>query len=147
LDRGDHDALAGVDPHGVHVLHGADDHAVVLAVPHHLVLQLLPAEHALLDEHLVDAGVDEPAANDRDEFLLVVSDAPSGAAEGVGGADEDRKPAHRLDRPLRVLDVGDGDAARDRLAYPEHGLPEQLPVLRESYGARLGAEQAAVQPL
>ena len=46
--------LAGVDSHGVEVLHVTDDDAVVVGVPHDLVLVLLPSEDGLLDEDLVD---------------------------------------------------------------------------------------------
>ena len=37
---------------GIEVLHVADSDAVVGRVPHHLVLDLLPAEQRLLDQHL-----------------------------------------------------------------------------------------------
>jgi hypothetical protein len=46
------DRLAGVDAHGVEVLHVTDGDGVALAVAHHLVLDLLPALHGLLDEDL-----------------------------------------------------------------------------------------------
>jgi hypothetical protein len=55
--------LPGMDAHGVEVLHVAYYHAVVLGVPHHLVLELLPSQDRLLDEDLVDARVDETLAN------------------------------------------------------------------------------------
>ena len=42
----------GVHAHGVEVLDGADDHAVVRVVTHHLEFELLPALDRLLDQDL-----------------------------------------------------------------------------------------------
>ena len=49
-----HDAVTGVDAHGVYVLHVANGDAVVGGVAHHLVLDLFPAHKRAFDEHLVD---------------------------------------------------------------------------------------------
>ena len=54
LDRRDDDRVAGVDAERVDVLHRAHRDARVLGVAHHLVLDLLPADEALLDHHLAD---------------------------------------------------------------------------------------------
>ena len=51
--RRDGDRVARVHAHRVEVLDRADDHDVVLVIAHHLELELLPADHAPLDEHLV----------------------------------------------------------------------------------------------
>ena len=56
LARRDDDALAGVDPHRIEVLHVADGDAVVEAVADDLVLDLLPAFQILLDQHLAAVG-------------------------------------------------------------------------------------------
>ena len=56
LDRGHHHTFPGMDPHGIHVLHGTDHDAVVVAVPHHLVLQLLPSPEIFLDQYLAGMG-------------------------------------------------------------------------------------------
>jgi hypothetical protein len=45
-----------VHAHGVHVLDGADDDAVVAQVAHHLQLVLLPADERHLHQHLVGHG-------------------------------------------------------------------------------------------
>src|SRR5205814_105869 len=55
------DGIAGVHAHRVDVLDGADHDHVVPPVAHEFELVLLPAEHALLDEHLVHGGRGEPA--------------------------------------------------------------------------------------
>ncbi len=49
----DDDVVTGVDPHAQHVLHVADHHAVVVLVPHHFVLDLLPVADVLLNQDLV----------------------------------------------------------------------------------------------
>jgi hypothetical protein len=48
----DRHRVTGVHAHRVDILDGAHDDRVVVAVPHDLHLELLPAEHALLDQHL-----------------------------------------------------------------------------------------------
>jgi hypothetical protein len=53
LGRRDRDRVARVHAHRVEVLDRADDDDVVGVVAHHLHLELLPADQALLDEHLV----------------------------------------------------------------------------------------------
>ena len=45
-------AATCVDAHGVQVFDGADDDHIVGHVPHHLQLELLPPDQALLDQHL-----------------------------------------------------------------------------------------------
>ena len=64
LRRRDRDRVAGVDAHRVDVLDRADDHDVVVAVAHHLELELAPAEHRLLDQHLVDRARGEALGDD-----------------------------------------------------------------------------------
>ena len=63
--RRDGDRVAGVDAHRIEVLDRADDDDVVVAVAHHLELELLPADDAALDEHLSRRRQLEPAADDR----------------------------------------------------------------------------------
>ena len=91
----------GVDAHRVEVLDGADHHEVVGPVPHHLELVLLPPEHGLLDEDLVDGREVDPARGELLELLEVVGDAAAGAAQGEGGPD-DRGKARRSRGPSRA---------------------------------------------
>ena len=88
LAGGHHDALAGVDAQRVEILHVADGDAVVIAVAHHLVLNLLPAAQGLLDQHLRGEG--EGLAGDGLELLLVFAESGAQAAQRVGGAQDDR---------------------------------------------------------
>ena len=48
-----HDAVTGVDAHGVDVFHVADGDGGVVAVPHHLVFDFLVALDALFHQHLM----------------------------------------------------------------------------------------------
>ena len=84
--RRDGDRVAGVHAHRIDVLDRADDDAVVRLVADHLHLEFLPAEHALLDQHLVGRRGVEPALDDLEELRLVVGDAAAGAAEREGRA-------------------------------------------------------------
>src|SRR5699024_5305047 len=90
LGGGHHDGVAGVHAHGVDVLHGAHSDHVARAVPHDLELDLLPAGDAPLDEHLAHAGEVDATVRDLLQRGAVVGDAAAGAAQGVGGADDDR---------------------------------------------------------
>ena len=91
------DGIAGMHAHRVEVLDGADDDAVVRLVADDLHLVLLPAEHALLDQHLVGGGGVEAPLHDVEELLAVIGDAAAGAAHGEGRAD-DRGQAHLGER-------------------------------------------------
>ena len=67
--------VAGVDAHRVDVLDRADDDDVVVAVAHHLELELAPAEHRLLDQHLVDRARREALGDDLAQLGLGVRHA------------------------------------------------------------------------
>ena len=104
--RGDGDRVAGVHAHRVEVLDRADDDDVVGAVPHHLELELLPADDAPLHQHRAHRRELEPPADERLELLEVVGDAPAGAAQRerrAGGSRDSRSP-----RPPRAPPPGSG---------------------------------------
>ena len=65
LLRRDGDAVAGVHAHRVDVLDRADDHDVVVVVAHDLELELAPAEHRLVEQHLADRRRGQAARDDR----------------------------------------------------------------------------------
>ena len=77
----DGDRIAGVDAHRIDVLDRADDDAIVRLVADDLHLEFFPAEHALLDQHLVGRRGVDAALDDLDELALVVGDAAAGAAD------------------------------------------------------------------
>ena len=141
LGGGHHDGVAGVDAHGVDVLHGADGDDVAGGVPHDLELDLLPAGDAPLDEHLVDPGQVQAAVADLPQGDLVVGDAAAGAAQGIGGADDHRiadlvGEGHGV---LHGVDHLGGDAG---LADGLHAVLEALAVLRLVDGGGASAQQA-----
>ena len=83
--RRDGDRVAGVDAHRVEVLDRADDDDVVEPVAHDLELELVPAAHRLLDEHLADRRLREAALDLAAQLLLGVREAAAVAAEREGG--------------------------------------------------------------
>jgi len=66
----------------------ADDDHVVLQVAHHLELELLPADHRLLDQHLLERALLEPPLDRGLELLRMVGDRAAGAAQGEGRPDD-----------------------------------------------------------
>ena len=142
LDRGDGDGVAGVDAHGVEVLDGADDDAVVGFVPDDLHFELFPAEQGLFDEDFGDGGEVEAAGGDGFEFFLVVSDAAAGAAEGVGRADDEGHGADLFGDGAGFFD-GVGDAGLGEVEPDfEHGVFEEQAVLAFFDGLGFGADHA-----
>src|SRR2546426_9262780 len=85
--RGHRDRVAGVHAHGIDVLDGADDHHVVAPVPHHFQLELLPAEHAALDQRRVDGRELQRPLDVLLELRPVESDAAAGPTQRVERAD------------------------------------------------------------
>src|SRR5262249_16642133 len=73
--------VAGVHAHRIDVLDRAHDDEVVGAVSDDLELELLPTEHALFDEHLVNGRLFEGPCDLRVELTAVIRDAAAGAAE------------------------------------------------------------------
>ena len=114
--------------HRVDVLDGADDDAVVRLVADDLHLVLLPAQDALLDQHLGGGRQVEAAFDDLPEFLDIVGDAPAGAGQGEGRADDggqanEGQALHGLFQIMGGLGL--------RAFQPElvHGVAELLAVL------------------
>ena len=136
-----HDGIAGVDAHGVQILHGADGDHVACAVPHGLKLDLLPAEDGLFNEYLGNGrGVQAGAGNDA-QLIRVIGRAAAGAAQGESRPDNDRVTdflRHRQGFLHRFRNIR-GD---DRLADLRHGLLKELPVLRPGDGPGVGSQQA-----
>ena len=132
--------VAGVDAHGVEVLDGADDDAVVGLVAHDLHLVFLPAEERFLDEDFGDGRELDAALGDLLELLAVVGDAAAGAAEREGGADDEREAADLLGDGAGFLHVVGGAADRHVEADGEHQVLEDLAVFALLDGLGLGAD-------
>jgi len=136
----DDDRVAGVYADRVDVLHVADGDRGVVAVAHDLVLDLLVALDALLDEHLLDGREPERVFHQRAELVLAVGEAAAGAAERERRAQHDRIADlfRRLNALVdRVCDQGRQHRLPELLAE----LLEQLAVLGALDRARRRAEQ------
>ena len=141
LRRRDHHRVAGVHAHRVEVLHVAHGDAGAGGIAHHLVLDLPPAGHGALDEHLADRRRGEPSRHGLEEAILGFAEAASGAAE------RERGPHHEWET-LAILEcasfgqcrhrLGDGS----RLTDGDEQLLEALTVLRRADRGQRRAEHA-----
>mmetsp|Transcript_6523 Transcript_6523/g.18479 ORF Transcript_6523/g.18479 Transcript_6523/m.18479 type:complete len:415 (-) Transcript_6523:148-1392(-) len=112
LAGGHHDRLPGVDAERVQVLHVTHRHAVVVRVPHNLVLHLLPPLHGTLYKDL--RGRRQRARGQQPEGGLVLADAGAQAAKSEGAPHHDgvANGLRRRRRRLHRVD-GRGRGARD----------------------------------
>ncbi len=129
LGRGHGDGVARVDPHGIEVFDGADDHHVVRPVPHDLQLVFLPAQGRLFEHDLVDHAGFETRPGLFHQFFPVVGHAAARSSQGEGGADDDGK-ADLLGDGQDLLHRPGEPASRHPQADGFHGPAEKLPVLR-----------------
>ena len=143
LARRDDDGVAGVHADRVEVLHVADGDAVARAVADDLVLDLLPAGDAALDEVFVHAGGAQAVRADFAKLAFVLRDAAAGAAQRIGRAHDDRVAVlvREIDGRLDVVHDHGVDA---RLADGEHHVLEVLAVLGAADGVDLRAQQLHV---
>jgi hypothetical protein len=123
--------VARVHAHRVDVLDEADGDHVTGGVANDLELELLPAEHRLLDEDLADPARLQSACRDGTQVLDVVDEPAAGAAHRVGRTDD-----HRVPEPCGdLLGSLDGrDRGREGHLDPEtvHRLLEGETVLARS---------------
>ena len=133
------DAVAGVHAHGVDVLDGADDDHVVGPVAHDLELELVPAGHRLLEQHLGDGAQSQAVLGHAAQALAVVGDAAAGAAQREGRA-HDQRQAEIVRGPLDLGQRGRDDAARHAQADLLHGGAELAAVLGAADGLGVGAD-------
>ena len=140
LGWGDRDRVAGVHAHGIEVLDGTDDDDVVGEIAHDLQLELLPAEHALLDQDLVGRRKVEAVHDDLAELVLVVGDAPAFAPQGVAGADDGRQPDF-FEQCLGLSQRAGGAGGGHRQTVGQHAVLEPLAVLGNCDGLWTGADQ------
>ena len=122
--------------HRVEVLDRAHDHHVVRSVAHDLELELVPAAHRLLDEHLADRRLRQPALDLPPQLLGRVGEAAAVAAERECGPDDRRQRD-------AVEVVGRGDDARRRNLEADRldRRFEELSVFRALDRIDVGADQ------
>ena len=128
-----------MDADGVDVLHVADRDGRVGGVAHDLVLYLLVAADALLNQHLVHGRDGQRVLGQLAQLGLVVGKAAAGAAEGEGRAQYDGVADARggLDAALERLG---GLAGQHGLAQALTELLELLAVLGQLYALHAGAQ-------
>mmetsp|Transcript_14281 Transcript_14281/g.23195 ORF Transcript_14281/g.23195 Transcript_14281/m.23195 type:complete len:1459 (-) Transcript_14281:343-4719(-) len=105
LGRGDDNGITGVDTERIKVLHVTHGDAVVGGVTNNLVLNLLPAEHGLLDENLGRGG--EGLARHLAEVGLILTDTGSETTKGECGTDHAGE-ANLVGSNNSIIDAGDG---------------------------------------
>ena len=144
LRRRHRDGVARVDAHGIEVLDGADDDAVVRAVAHDLEFELLPAGDGLFDQDLADRAGGEALGRELGEPRRVLGDARALAAEDEAGPHHDGETD--LGRDLLGLAQRVGEA-RARHLEPDalHRGLELVAVLRR--GDRLGPGTDHLHPV
>ena len=122
------EAVARVDSHGVDVLDETHGDHLVLGVADHFELQLLPAQHRFLHQHLAHQARSDAPLHDHLQLFPVVDEAAAGPAHGVRGADDHRIAEPCCDRDCfihRVADLAAGHVD----AEAGHGLFEGQAIL------------------
>ena len=127
-------------PHRVEVLDRAHDDDVVAAVAHHLELELLPAEHAALDQGRVHRRQLQRPLDHFLELGAVVGDAAARAAQRERRPDDGRiaELLHGIQRPG---DRRHGVTRRRREADSLHGRAELRAIFGHANGPRVRADQ------
>ena len=125
--------------HGIDVLDGAHDDAVVRLVADHLHLELLPAEHAFLDQNLVSRRGIEAPFDDFEELFPIVGDTAARPAQRERGPDDRRKP-DVFERGDRLRHGVRQHGSRRFEPNSVHRLAKELPVLRLIDRLRTGAD-------
>ena len=143
LGGGHYDGVAGMDAYGVDVFHGADNDAVVGAVPHNFKLHFLPSCNGPFHQDLVDRRKLDAAVGDFFHFIPVMGNAAAGAAQGVGGADDDRI-ADFIRKSHGRFQFFKNFRFRYGLVDFFHGFLEKFPVLRMFDGMEGGAQKLHV---
>ena len=124
-----------MNAHGIDVFDRANDDAVVVAVAHHLHLELFPAQHRLFDQDLGNRRRVQPAVDNLRKFIAIVGDTTAGAAQGERGSNNGRQ-ADVVEPFQRFGQIVGQPGARRFQADPRHRFAEELSVLghRDRFG-------------
>ncbi len=139
LGRGHGDGITGVHTHGIEVLDGADDDAVVVFIPDNFHLVLFPADQGFVDQQFVGRRQVQTTGTDFLELVAVVGNTAAGAAHGEGGADDAREADVVSHFPGFFHGVGNR-GPRTLEADLLHGLVEAVPVFGFINGVGVGAD-------
>ncbi len=133
-------AVSRMDPHGVKVLDGTDDHNIILSIAHDLKLKFLPPYHRFLDEDLADHAALKPSLGKDLVLLYVIHNGSACPAKGVAWPDDEGKTD--LLRHLSRVVHGVGKAASRHLKpYLFHRRLELFPVLGLFYRLIISADK------
>ena len=129
LRRRHGDGVTGMHAHGVKVLDGTDDDAVVLFVTDHFHLVFFPAQQGLVDQQLVGGRQVQTTLADFLEFFPVIRNTTAGATHGETGADNAGKTQVFQGRAGFFHVMGDS-RTRTFQADGLHGLVEAGAIFR-----------------
>ena len=129
-----------MDTHRIKIFHRADRDDVSIAVAHDLKFDLFPAGDTFLHQNLRDRGKTEPCGSNLAQLCFVNSDAAAGAAEGKGGA-HDNRIACRVREGESTLKRRRNDRGNDRLPDRFHGAFKNLTVFGFGNGFRVCAKK------
>ena len=152
-----------MNSHGVHVLYEADGDHMILGIPDHLQLQLLPSCNRLLDEHLADQAGGNSPADHGPQLFGVIDQTASCSPHGVGRPDDHRVAEiqgylfcvlHRIDRgALGYLDPqGVHSLLEDDPVFPPlngiqlHPYDHNIELVQDACAGELKAQVEAVLP-
>src|SRR2546428_2619832 len=132
-----------MDPHWIHVLHVADYDAIVIAIPHDFVFDLLPLLEIFLDQDLIDPTVSKSSEGKLPKRAFIKSHSRPLTSQRVGDPDHDREPdlSGRLKGCFQVNCLPafwNGDTMFD------HGFLEQFPIVSNLYALDSRAENLHV---
>src|SRR5690554_498870 len=134
----DGDGVTCVDTHGIEVLDGAHDYAVICLVAHNFHLILFPANQRLIDEQLVGGREIKPAGTDLLKLVLVVCNTTAGATHGERGTNDAWEADVCSDLPRLFHSVCNG-GTRTLKANCLHCLVETAPIFGFVDGVGVGA--------
>ncbi|GKT45601.1 LOW QUALITY PROTEIN: uncharacterized protein ColSpa_05782 [Colletotrichum spaethianum] len=137
LRGSNNDGVTSVNTERVKVLHIAHRDAVVLGITNDLVLNLLPALHTALDEHL-RAG-SEGLVAEVEQLGLVVGEATAKTTKSVGSSDNDGE-ANVLDAGHGLVNVAGRGRLGALLADGVHAAGEELAVFGGDDGINGGTQ-------
>src|SRR4030065_284763 len=118
----------------------ADDHHVVVQVPHHLELELLPSDDRLLDEDGPFRGGVQGPAHGVLVLFPVVGYPCARPPEREGGPDDGGISDRRYDSE-RLVEGTDVPGERDDETQLLHRLPEEVPVFGLLDGLEIGPDE------
>ena len=142
----DHDAVPGMHPHGVDVLHIANRNTGVVRVAHDFVLDFLPPAQRPFDQHLANRAGSQAFPNHRLQLERATRHPAAGAAQRVSRTNHERK-ADARGKLLGGVHGGDGAAGGDRLPKIQQHTLEGLSILGFADRGQRGAQNANLELL